>query len=104
VIPDPHAPLRDELTTRALEGPAHTSADLRAAAAKGGAGLPEDLRDLVQKIHRGAYAITDDDLARLKARYTDDELFEIIVSAALGASMERVGAGMRALTLALEAK
>ena len=41
--------------------------------------------------------VTDEDLARLKARYSDDELFEVLVSASLGASLERLLAGLRAL-------
>ena len=32
-----------------------------------------------------------------KAKYSEDELFEIVVSASLGASMRRLDAGMRAL-------
>ena len=41
--------------------------------------------------------MTDDDVARLRAKYPDDQLFEIIVSAALGASLSRLRAGLQAL-------
>ena len=48
-------------------------------------------------IHRHAYRVTDEDIERLQARYGDDRLFEIIVSAAVGASRNRLMAGLRAL-------
>ena len=41
--------------------------------------------------------MTDDDVARAQAVYGDDKLFEIIVSAALGASRKRLLAGLAAL-------
>jgi hypothetical protein len=41
--------------------------------------------------------VTDDDVARLQPTYGDDRLFEIIVSAALGASRRRLLAGLEAL-------
>jgi hypothetical protein len=91
-----HAARRDELTKQVLEAPGHTAPALRAAAARG-EGLPEELGELVRKIHQHAYKVTDEDLARLKTRYSDDELFEVIVSAAMGASLERLFAGLRAL-------
>ena len=79
-----------------LDGPGETDPSLRYAAAEG-VGVPEDLRDLVEKIHRHAYQVTDEDIAALQASYGDDRLFEIIVSAAVGASRQRLMAGLRAL-------
>jgi hypothetical protein len=93
---DPHAKLRDEVFRRVLEGPAGTEPALRRAAAEG-AELPADLQPLVDKIHRHAYRVTDDDVARLQAVYGDDRMFEIVVSAAVGASRARLLAGLRAL-------
>jgi len=93
---DPHATLRDEVFRRVLEGPAETAPALRRAAADD-AGLPADLQPLVDKIHRHAYTVTDDDVARLQAVYGDDRMFEIVVSAAIGASRARLLAGLRAL-------
>jgi hypothetical protein len=66
-------------------------------AAADGAGVPADLQTLVDKIHRHAYRVTDDDVARARAVYGDDALFEIIVSAALGASRRRLLTGLEAL-------
>ena len=52
---------------------------------------------LVDKIHRHAYKVTDDDISRAQAEYGDDQLFEIIVSASLGASRQRLLASLKAL-------
>jgi hypothetical protein len=93
---DPHAALRDAALRSVLEGPGETDPALRQAAAAG-EGLPTDLQPLVDKIHRHAYRVTDEDVARLQATYGDDRMFEIVVSAALGASRHRLVAGLQAL-------
>ena len=95
-IDDPHAPLRQQVLRAVLDGPGETDPSLRYAAAEG-AGVPEELRVLVEKIHRHAYRVTDEDIEALQARYGDDRLFEVIVSAAVGASRNRLLAGLRAL-------
>ena len=69
---------------------------LRRAAAEN-VNVPSELQPLVAKIHAHAYKVTDDDITRLKGAYDDDRLFEIVVSAALGASRRRLDAGLRAL-------
>jgi predicted RNA polymerase sigma factor len=96
---DPHATLRDQVLQQVLEGPAVSDAAVRKAAADN-RGLPEDLQALVAKVHAHAYKVTDADIARLQAVYGDDKLFEIIVSAALGASRQRLSAGLNALAKA----
>jgi hypothetical protein len=93
---DRHATLRDAASRSVLDGPGESDPALRSAAAAG-VGLPRDLQPLVDKIHAHAYRVTDEDVARLQARYGDDQLFEIIVSAAMGASRIRLDAGLRAL-------
>ena len=93
---DPHAALRDQVLGRVLEGPGETDPAVRRAAADG-KGVPPDLQALVDKIHNHACKVTDEDLARLQTRYSDDQLFEIVVSAALGASRKRLFAGLAAL-------
>lgn len=81
---------------RVLDGPGETEHAIRHAAADR-KDLPAELLPLIDKIHDRAYAVTDEDLAALQKRYNDDELFEIIVSAALGASRKRLLAGLEAL-------
>jgi alkylhydroperoxidase family enzyme len=93
---DPHAELRDRVYRSVLDGPGESASAMRHAAADG-AGLPAELQPLVDKIQRHAYKVTDEDLARLKPAYDDDQLFEIVVSAALGASRKRLAAGLAAL-------
>jgi hypothetical protein len=61
-------------------------------------GVPaSELVTLVEKIRRHAYKVTDSDLDALRGRYTEDQLFEIVVAAAFGAAEERLAAGRRAL-------
>jgi hypothetical protein len=78
-----------------LRGPGASPAELRQACAR--AEAPEELRALVEKIDRHAYEVTDEDLAELRATYSEDQLFEIIVAAAFGAADRRLAAGLRAL-------
>lgn len=104
-VADPYAPLRDAVFAAVLGGPGETAPALRHAAAENaGASLASDasggrtaLATLVAKMHQHAYRVTDDDVASLRAVYGDDALFELIVSAALGASRARLDAGLRAL-------
>ena len=52
----------------------------------------------VRKVAEHAYLITDDDIADLhRAHYTDDQIFEATVSAALGAGLLRLECVLRAL-------
>lgn len=96
MIKDPHAELRDRVLETVLKGPGESLPGIRLAAAEG-TGVPADLQALVDKIHRHAYKVTDDDLSRVQAKYGDDQMFEIVVSAALGASRQRLLAGLEAL-------
>jgi alkylhydroperoxidase family enzyme len=93
---DPHAALRDHVLATLLDGPGESDSTTRRAAFAG-TGVPADLQVLVEKIHGHAYTVTDDDVARLQTSYGDDRLFEIIVSAAVGASHARLTAGLEAL-------
>ena len=95
-VSDPHATLRDRVLNRVLLGAGEVEPALRQSAAKG-SGAPADLQALIDKIHRHAYKVTDEDIARAQASYGDDKMFEIVVSAALGASNQRLQAGLRAL-------
>ena len=93
---DPHAAIFDELFRQVLDGPGESAPEVRRAAARN-LEVPADLQPLVDKIHKHAFKVTDDDVARLQATYGDDRMFEIIVSAALGASRKRLMAGLAAL-------
>ena len=56
-----------------------------------GARLSGALEIFVQKLVAEASTLTDDDIAELhRAHYTDDQIFEAIVSAAVGAGLFRL--------------
>jgi hypothetical protein len=95
-VVDPHADLRDRVLNRVLVGTGDIETAVRQAAASGG-GVPADLQALIDKIHRHAYKVTDEDIAMAQQKYGDDKMFEIVVSAALGAANQRLQAGFRAL-------
>ena len=95
-VTDPHASLRDRVLNRVLLGAGETDTAVRQAAA-GGKQVPADLQSLVDKIHRHAYKVTDEDIGAAQAKQGDDKMFEIVVSAALGAANQRLQAGLRAL-------
>jgi hypothetical protein len=74
-----------------------TDLDLRQAVAQG-RDVPEPLRGYVDKLHRHAYRITDDEVEALqRAGFSQDQLFEITVSAAVGAGLSRLERGLAAL-------
>jgi alkylhydroperoxidase family enzyme len=78
-----------------LDGPGFTDASVRRQAAAGNP--PSELAPLVKKIRERAYTVTDEDVDRLRARYSEDELFELIVAAAVGAAGERASAALNAV-------
>ena len=67
--------------------------------------LPSELRELVDKIARRAYAVTDDDIAALRqAGYTEDAIFEVVASAAVGAGTARLRRGLDLVERSREAR
>jgi alkylhydroperoxidase family enzyme len=53
---------------------------------------------LVAKVREESYKVTDSDIEDLLASgFTEDEVFEITVAAALGAAKRRLDAGLRAM-------
>jgi alkylhydroperoxidase family enzyme len=95
-VDDRHQAARRMLEDAVLRGPGHLDARVREAIAEGWE-IPEALRALVEKVRSHAYRVTDTDFAPLRARYSEDELFEVVVAAALGAAVTRARAGLRAV-------
>ena len=61
--------------------------------------LPPHLVTIVDKVHRHAYKLTDDDVqAALAAGVSQAVLFELIVLAAVGAATQRLEAGLAAVS------
>ena len=60
--------------------------------------IPASLQDYLEKVVRHAYKVTDEDIqSLLQAGYSEEAIFEITVSAALGAGMGRIERGLAAL-------
>jgi len=91
-----HAGGIDDLLRHVLESQAESSTELRVAASRA-AGLPQHLAVLVEKIHKHSYKVVDADVDAARAASGEDEIFEVILSACIGASQQRALAGLRAL-------
>jgi hypothetical protein len=103
----------DELLLRlrhaVLKGPGRTDPSLRLAvkaraSALGGwemeaaGSVPDEIAVFVDKVAVDAYKVTDPDVERLRAAgYSEQEIFEVTVCAALGAAMGRLRRGLDAL-------
>lgn len=108
-----HTQLADRLRTSVLEGPGTVDPAVRAAietrAARAGGrppsavepgddAVPADLRSFVDRVATSAWTITDEDVTALRrAGRTEDEVFEVLVAAALGAGAARLERGLAAL-------
>jgi hypothetical protein len=87
---------REVVTERVLQGPGKTSAAVRRAAFDN-TGVAEPARALVDKVAKTAWKITDEDIAALKAKHSDDEIYEQVVAAALGQATRQLDAALAAL-------
>jgi alkylhydroperoxidase family enzyme len=73
------------------------TAELRAAA-RPERPAPPEFAPYLEKVRLHAYKVTDADVQRLKeAGFTEDEIFEHTVSAAVAAGLERLEAGLETL-------
>lgn len=89
--------LHDALVRRALDGDGEAPRPLRRAAYDLH-GLDEPLRTLVDKTAYHAYMVTDDDIASVRsAGLTEDQIFEIVVCAAIGQATRQYESGLKAL-------
>ena len=79
-----------------LRGPGPLDTAVREAIARR-QGVPDELRALVEKVASEAYRVTEGDFATPRSRFTEDEVFEAVVSASVGAARDRVEAALRAL-------
>ena len=67
-------------------------------------GVPSALASYVHTVALHAYRVTDEDIqALLKLGYSEDAIFEVTLCAALGAGMERLKRGMKALEGGIDA-
>ncbi|MFL6332262.1 MAG: hypothetical protein ACJ754_02860 [Pyrinomonadaceae bacterium] len=88
---DPYEKKLTLLRKSVLSEPGTLAPDIRRAICDG-LELPEPLGAYVRKVAEHAHAVGDEDIAGLhRAGYTDDQIFEATVSAALGAGLFRLG-------------
>ncbi len=81
-----------------LDGPGRSDPGLRRAAFTGEA-LPPELTTYLTKVAEHAYKVTDSDVAALEdAGYTEDQIFEITVAAAVGAGYRRFDSARKAMS------
>lgn len=87
---------------RALEGDGRATREHRKAAFAND-GVPEAARALIDKVAKTAYKVTDEDVAAVKAAgLTEDQIFELVVCAAVGQASRQYESAMAALTAATE--
>jgi alkylhydroperoxidase family enzyme len=96
-LDDPYQSKFKRLKETVLSGPGALDPAVRKAASQGEA-IPGVLGAYVKKVATRAYMVTDEDVAALcEAGYTEDQIFEATVSAAMGAGLVRVQLGIGAL-------
>ena len=92
---------REALVRRILEGAGKASASERRGAFNN-SGLAEPLDALVDKVARYAYKVTDEDIAAVKASgFSEDQVFEIVVCAAIGQATRQYDMAFAALETAV---
>lgn len=89
--------LHRELVARVLDSDAHSPHAMRRAAFDS-AGLAEPTRTLIEKVADRSYTVTDEDIAAVRASgLTEDQIFELIVCAAIGAAERQYTSAKTAL-------
>lgn len=96
-LDDPYSGGIERLKKSVLLGPGFLESRVRQVAAEAG-DVPGVLGSYVKKVASKAYDVTDNDIILLrKDGYTEDQIFEATVSAALGAGLLRLDSGLKAL-------
>lgn len=91
---------RQAVIDRVLRGDGRASAEHRRAAYDN-QNVPEKLRPLIDKVAKHAYKVTDEDVAAAKAAgFTEDQLFELVVCAAIGQASRQYEGALAALAAA----
>jgi hypothetical protein len=89
------------VATRVLEGDGRASRAQRRAAFEN-VGLAEPLRTLIEKVARQPTRVTDEDIvAALSSGVSEDQLFELVVCAAIGQATRQYETALEALAEAM---
>jgi hypothetical protein len=95
---------RKKMTNRILEGAGSASPSERRAAFNN-SGLAEPPATLIDKVARHAYSVTDEDIAAARASgLSEDQLFELVVCAAIGQATRQYDTALAALDAAATGK
>ena len=91
---------RTALVARILEGDGKVSRTQRRAAFDGSE-VAAPARTLIQKVAKHAYKVTDEDVTATRASgLSEDQIFEIVVCAAIGQASRQYDAALAALEAA----
>jgi hypothetical protein len=94
---DPYRALVERLVADVLSKPGTLDREVREAACSG-VEVPGGLGRYISEVARGSYARAEADIATLRREgYSDDQIFEATVSAALGAGLRRREVGLNAV-------
>ena len=94
---------REAVVKRVLEGKGVASPEQRRAAFDN-TGVAEPARALIDKVVNHAYKVTDEDITAAKQTLSEDEIFELVVCAAIGQATRQLDAALAALAEATESK
>jgi hypothetical protein len=93
--------LHRALVARVLDSEAQSPRAMRRGAFDN-SGLDEPTRTLVDKVADRSYAVTDEDVAAVRASgLSEDQVFELMVCAAVGAADRQYSSAMAALAAAM---
>jgi alkylhydroperoxidase family enzyme len=93
---------RNAVVARILEGDGRASHAQRRAAFEN-AGLAEPQRTLIDKVAKHADKVTDEDIAAARASgLSEDQIFEMVVCAAIGQATRQYDSALAALDAATE--
>jgi alkylhydroperoxidase family enzyme len=92
--------LHSSLVARVLEGEGRASPEMRRAAFDN-KGAPEPVGTFVEKVARHARTVTDADISTLrKAGLSEDQIYEVVVCAAIGQATRQYRNALAALSAA----
>jgi alkylhydroperoxidase family enzyme len=94
---------RNAVVARILEGDGRASHHAQRSAAFDNAGLAAPLNTLIDKVAKRADMVTEQDIAAVKASgLSEDQIFELVVCAAIGQATRQYDTAFAALDAATE--
>ena len=87
---------RKALVERVLAGPGQASTDHRRAAFANH-GVPAPARALIDTVAKHAYKVTDEVVAAARQSLSEDQIFELVVCAAVGQASRQLESALVAL-------